>query len=450
MCGLILARGDKRAAVGRALDRMAYRGLDGKRGVAVRSGWTLGHVRMAIQDLTDAGAQPTTFGKGKGVFAFVGEIFGHDLPSDLPLAVAAYEGEGAAGFHAFDGFWSCVAVHEDGYAEAFTDYLGQKPLYYWEEQGIVCSELDPMFELAPRPPLDQVYLSNCIKFGYDYSGRTPYVGITQLPAGKRLCFGDGPRPEILQYWDWGRIYLSERAPTRTGLQEALIRSISNRMKSDRPVGLLLSGGLDSMAIYGIAKHLGLPLQGFSIENGESEFLPSGVTFLSDQAQLWGRPMALQAMQAPLDLGSLVPQYQLAQALAEQGIHVCMTGDGADELFGGYSRAQAYDSQASDVWCELPYYHLPRLDRVMMRHTVEQRSPYLSPDVIKMALNVPRKDRTAKQFLKGAVGEFVPSAVLERPKHPLKSKEVREGGLEYRSALVAEFISGYARLKEEEQ
>lgn len=453
MCGLILARGDKRAAVGRALDRMAYRGLDGKRGVAVRSGWTLGHVRMAIQDLTDASAQPTPLFRGSGVFAFVGEIFGHSLPSDLPLAVAAYEGEGPEGFQDFDGFWSCAAVMEDWTAEVFTDYLGQKPLYYWEEEGIVCSELDPMFALARRPELDTVYLSNCIKFGYDYSGRTPYKGIRQMAPGTKIRFPAlGERMFASVYWDWARVPLGLFAEDPLYLRELLIQSVRDRMKSDRPIGLLLSGGLDSMSIYGIAQHLGLNVLCYSIENGESEFLPPDVEYLNppDETNMGAvKAGAFEALQAPMDLGSTVPQYQLAQSLAQKGIHVCLTGDGADEAFGGYQRAKTYDPQPSDIWCELPYYHFPRLDRVMMRHSVEQRSPYLAPEIIRLASHLPHRYRKEKEFLKLAVEPFVPPEVLARPKHPLKSAEVLYGGLAYRASLVDAFISAYAINKDAE-
>ena len=434
MCGLILVKGDRREAVFKALDAMSYRGLDGKQGITQMAGWTLGHVRLAIQDLSDASAQPIELEDG-GAFAFVGELFGHGKASDLVVARDTYDLRGFAGFHAFDGFWAMAAVHPDGYAEVATDYLGQKPLYYWADRGIVCSELEPMFAIAPRPQLDEVYLSNCIKFGYDYSGRTPYVGIQQLAPGHRLCFDPQvSTPEALPYWSWAQV----QAPVVSvgGLRDELLRACANRMTSDRPVGLLLSGGLDSSLVYAMLKSMGHNPQCFSIENGETEFLPAGVTALPEGEV--GVDEVLQAMQAPLDLGSMLPQYVLGQRLKEQGLRVCLSGDGADELFGGYSRSQDYDSQHSDVFCELPYYHLPRLDRLMMRHTVELRTPFLAPSVVALALRLPQDLRTGKEILKRIASDFLPAKIIDRPKVALKSAIVRQGGLHYRKLLVHQF------------
>jgi asparagine synthetase B (glutamine-hydrolysing) len=287
-----------------------------------------------------------------------------------------------------------------------------------------------MFKLAARPPLDETYLSNCIKWGYDCTGRTPYLGIQQLPPGAILhleknCAG----MEI--YWDWAKV----PAPDLS-LREIVEKAITNRLISDRPVAMLLSGGLDSSIIYYTLKNLGRQVEAFSVENGESEFLPEGIRTLP----LAGVSLdeAVWTMQAPVDLGSLVPQVQLARAVAVAGYNVCLTGDGADELFGGYRRAKEYDSQKSDIFCELPYYHLPRLDRVMMRQTIELRSPFLAPSVVAYALRLPREYRTSKEALKYAFKGVVPDSIIERKKHPLKTPAVIAGGTAYRDTLVHTF------------
>ena len=116
----------------------------------------------------------------------------------------------------------------------------------------------------------------------------------------------------------------------------------------------------------------------------------------------------------------------------------MTGDGADELFGGYQRAKDYDSQASDVFCELPYYHLPRLDRVHMRSTTEIRSPFLAPSVVAFALRLPRSERVGKKILKEAFRGLVSDAIIDRPKHPLKGPEYLDSPLLHRVKLEEAF------------
>jgi asparagine synthase (glutamine-hydrolysing) len=433
MCGLILAKNFTKAEVQLVLDAMEYRGKDGKQGITERGGWVLGHVRLAIQDLTDRSSQPS---KTKDFdLAYVGEVF--NLPeglNEIETVVRTYDKEGAFGFQKFDGFWSVVAVHESGFAAIFTDFLGIKPLYYWAEKDIVCSELDAMFQLAPRPKLDELYFSNVIKWGYDPTGRTPYLGIKQLPPGTVLQLRSQGEPRFIPYWDWNHPQFKQLG----SLHDELTQATLNRLAGDREVALLLSGGLDSSIIYHILKREGKAVQAFSIENGESEFLPPGVETLPIQHRLFDILGALEAMQAPIDLGSLVPQHHLAQALAAKGFNVCLSGDGADELFGGYRRAQEYDSQASDVFMELPYYHFPRLDRVMMRETVELRSPFLSPRVIALALRIPYEQRTSKQALKEAFKDIVPSQILNRPKLPLKTAAVIHGGTEYRKHLVESF------------
>ena len=427
MCGLILAPNHYSSeGVRRAMDRMKYRGADNERGVTQHNGWHLGHVRLAIQDLSAAGSQP--FWSDHKVVAFVGEFFNHN-GSEKAFLTDILDSPRLVDFHQADGFWSVIEV---GYiTKVITDHLGIKPMYWWPEKQIVCSELDPMFELAPKPAFDEVYLSNCVKFGYDYSGRTPYVGIQQLPPGTVLHLTRGvPGGNLTKYWDWSKV------PTSTDLKSLVDKAIQNRLMSDREVAMLLSGGLDSSIIYYSLKEAGTPVKAFSVENGESEFLPPGVEVLSlPEVTIED---AVRIMQAPLDLGSLIPQIQLARAVKAAGFNVCLTGDGADELFGGYARAQTYDSQKSDVFCELPYYHLPRLDRVMMHETIELRSPFLAPSVVAAALKLKRADRTTKQALKAAYADIVPKAILERTKVPLKSSAVRENGLLHRVNLDKEF------------
>jgi asparagine synthase (glutamine-hydrolysing) len=437
MCGLILApSGFPIDRIEKAMDVMGYRGADGLKGISQGFGWTLGHVRLAIQDRTDEGNQP--FCSGRSMTAFVGELFNHGGAGEKAYLSQLLATED---FHGVDGFWSIVHVMETG-ARVYTDFLGTKPLYWWPEQGIVCSELDPMFQLVNRPAFDEIYLANCIKFGYDYSGRTPYQGIRQLDPGSRLFLDrGGENVSMRAYWDWNKVSVDPALD----LREVIDQAIRRRLLGDRPVAMLLSGGLDSSIIYYSLKKMGWEVKTFSVENGESEFLPEGTTPLSivDTA-FYDLDEAAEIMQAPLDLGSLIPQIQLAEAVAREGFHVVMTGDGADELFGGYRRATQYDSQQSDIFCELPFYHLPRLDRVMMRSTIELRTPFLAPSVISMALRTPRALRTSKQALKLAYSDIVPRPILERAKHPLKTQAVINGGETYRQQLVKEFrnVSAY--------
>lgn len=424
MCGVLLAPSHYSSdQFDRALDAMSYRGdgEPGHRNVKSFAGWSIAHVRLAIQDRTEDANQP--FDDQIGIYAFVGEFFNHSAGEQLHLLSALVDN---TVFHHTDGFWAAVAATAEG-AQVYTDHLGIKPMYFWPEHKIFCSEIEPMFALRRRPPPDYTYLANCIKWGYDYSGRTPYEGIVQMAPGTRIIITRDGFVHEDKYWKWHLV------PRSWYLRETITEAITNRLIGERPVALLLSGGLDSSIIYYTLKSLGRQVEAFSIENGEGEFLPPKVQTLHVEDV----PLkeAVGIMQAPLDLGSMVPQVQLARAVSAAGYNVCMTGDGADEVFGGYRRAKEYDSQYSDVFCELPYYHLPRLDRVMMKETIELRSPYLSPSVVAYGLSLPWEVRMQKETLKRAFMGLVPDRTINRPKHPLKTQAVISGGTEYRRQLV---------------
>lgn len=454
MCGLLLSLMHSHGDVLRGLQSMSYRGAPNEepRIEDAPGGWIVGHVRLPIQTDGTFGVQPFT--REGEVLAFVGEIF--DVPSEEEALWNACRTPDLRGFHQFDGFWSVVHVNAAGSAKVITDYLGTKPLYYWPDQGMVCSEMEPMFATAGfRPPVDEVYLSNCIKFGYDYSGRTPWEGVVQIPPGTVLNLSpigaDFDRPPV-RYWDWTQVAAPE------SLSGAFQVSVANRVKGilnpDTPPALLLSGGLDSTLIYTAAKREGLEVELFTIYDADDKATPYFVNLAAGHQPVteliaWDAPtmtQMVQHMQAPMDLGSVQPQMTLARAIQEASeAKVILTGDGADELFGGYRRAKEYDSQASDVFCELPYYHFPRLDRVHMRRTAEVRSPFISPIVVKKALETPYEFRTHKQVLKVlAHGLGVHPEIIDRPKAPLKSSAVLEGGVAYRGQLVQAFRDTFGK------
>lgn len=450
MCGLILMdmsiEGRTPEQGFQAMEAMQYRGKDGKNGWVTTGGFFLGHVRLAIQDLTDESKQPLI--DDNNAFAFVGEVF--NSPGNKTELQNLYEGwqerNGPFSFQDYDGFWAGAYI--DGGAHAavvWTDHLSLKPLYFWPAQRIVCSELEPMFEIAPRPAFDPLYMANTIKFGYCHNGSTPYQGIVQLPPGSFFQFPArkyhplAPPYVSNTYFDWSKIQLQFMKPDAAMLRKEVEQATLNRLISDRPVSILLSGGLDSTIVYSILKKHNFDRRALSIENGESEYLPESCQLLELDYGDDALEAAMMAHQVPVDLGSMIPQHQLAMALEREGVNVVMSGDGADELFGGYRRAKEYDSQISDIFSELPYYHAPRLDRIMMRHTIELRSPYLAPRVIALAMMYPYEVRTCKQILKEAFSDIVPRHILDREKKPLKTPQVIEGGFTYRRQLVNRFL-----------
>ena len=203
------------------------------------------------------------------------------------------------------------------------------------------------------------------------------------------------------------------------------------MSSDVPVACLVSGGLDSAIVYRLAQRYGDVIP-YHVENDETAWAQKvvgsrGARVVRDEWASLDR--ALAYMQEPVDLGSLMGQHN---------VRVALTGDGADEFFGGYGRAQRYDSQWSDVYHELVAWHLPRLDRVMMRNKIEVRSPFLSRTVAQIALGLPRELRTGKKILRDLFRDELGSELADQPKRPLRTQDVEKDREGWSRSLVAQF------------
>lgn len=448
MCGVIgtiSPRSEENVRLG--LSRMMHRGIRSK--VSSGAGWALGHVRLPIVGLGHEHDQPIT--RGDWEVAFVGEIldFREHQPgaaSDVGLVADTWASSGPAGFTQFDGFWSVVACNRvDGSFYALTDYLGQKPLYLRHDRyaTAIASEPDALYVLGPVQ-LDQVYLSAVVKWGYCPEWRrTPYTTIQRVGPGEHVTIRPGCSPLIKVVDPLQPVEVGDQSDLRREIEEAVKRRVES---SDVPVACLVSGGLDSSIVWVLAKRYG-DVKPYHVENNEWEYCslvaPDAIRLDYRFVDDW---KALIYMQEPLDLGSLCPQVALSDAIRDSGKErVCLTGDGADEFFGGYSRAERYDSQASDIYHELVAWHLPRLDRVMMKNRVEVRSPFLSRKVAGMALALPRGLRTGKKVLRELFKDDLPREIIESPKRPLRSSSV-EVNREARSAnLVDLFRRHYGRI-----
>jgi len=427
MCGLIAAIGDDALGhVDRGLPLLDHRGIRSQ--IVSGHDWAIGHRRLPIVGIDAGNDQPQQFGNLD--VAFVGEILNFrdinpDMECDVELVGRTLSNYGPRGFNKFDGFWSVVWYdHEDKTLHALTDYLAQKPLYIRDDLGglIVASELDALADLAPTVA-DQIYLASVLKFGYCPDPvRTPYRQIKKVPPGVHMTM----TPSSMSAERTDRLEVKYGATDH--LKDAIIEAVRLRVESsDVPVACLVSGGLDSAIAYTIGKRYG-DLVPFHVENGEWD----ACARICPSARLVGHmdvPLkeAMSYMQEPVDLGSLVPQTALSKIVGNDGMgyNVCLTGDGADEAFGGYSRSARYDSQMSDIWQELLMWHLPRLDRVMMRNRVEVRSPFLAREVMQYAMSLPWPCRAGdKGFLRNLFRDDLPQGVADTPKRALRTSEVQ--------------------------
>ena len=434
MCGFLAGK-DISADLGQVIESMSYRGLPGYKGYK-RFGkageYQFAHYSLPFVNLDPAVCiQPINSNAPPALF--VGEIFNYTdfgYDTDIECAIEEFWKSGDTPFekfHNFDGFWSFVTMY-DGNIIAATDYLSQKPVYYRTDMEALASEIEVLVLLG-NTTCDEVFMSNVLKWGYSPDPRTPWNEIKQIPPGCYYYKG-----VIHPYWNWNKV------PTASCLlYDNLLTATELRLGGQREVALLLSGGLDSTIIYGLIKQLGKTVTAVHVDNNEEDFanlaLHPGDTMHHVKLDHVTELEAIIVHQSPVDLGSVKPQIAMAKKLKELGFHAVITGDGADELFGGYRRAKEYDSQMSDMFCELPYYHLPKIDRTMMRYTVETRSPFLAPSVCKYAMNTPYVKRMGEKVeLKEAFGDLVPQKILSRDKHPLKTEAIRKNPMDNRVAL----------------
>lgn len=427
MCGFIAGKNIKKD-LSKAIDLIHYRGLPGYKGYlnfGAHNEFQFAHYSLPFVNLNPlVCVQPID---SVPPSLFVGEIFNYSdfgYDTDIECSIEEFWKDTDTlfnRFHNFDGFWSFVTIY-NGDIIAATDYLSQKPVYYRTDMEVLSSEIDILTHLAPVTR-DEVFMSNTLKWGYSPDPRTPWNEIKQVPPGHYYYKG-----AVHKYWDWSKV------PWTTSLHHDLLTATELRLGGQREVAVLLSGGLDSTIIHNIiTKHLNRTVTAIHVDNGEQDYAhlvnPNAIQVTLDNVTNYE---ALIVHQSPVDLGSVKPQIAMAKKLRELGFYAVMTGDGADELFGGYRRAKEYDSQMSDMFCELPYYHLPKIDRTMMRYTIETRSPFLSPSICKHAMNVSYAERNGeKKVLKQVFKDIVPQEILLRDKHPLKTDQIRNNPMEQR-------------------
>ena len=433
MCGFIAGK-DLDADLNQVIEHMHYRGLPGYKGYKKLGPFQFAHYSLPFVNLDPAVCVQPIDTSGPPAL-FVGEIFNYKelgYSTDIECAIEEFQISNALfdRFHEFDGFWSFVTLH-NGSLIAATDYLAQKPVYYRTDMEVIASEINVLARIAPVTR-DEVFMSNTLKWGYSPDPRTPWNEIKQVPPGHYYYKGN-----VHPYWDWNKV------PWTTSLHHDLVTATELRLGGQRDVAVLLSGGLDSTIIHNIiTKHLNRSVTAIHVDNGESDFAhlvnPDAVQVTLDSVT---DREAVLVHQSPVDLGSVKPQIAMAKKLRELGFYAVLTGDGADELFGGYRRAKEYDSQMSDMFCELPYYHMPKIDRTMMRYTIETRSPFLAPSICKHAMNAPYIERMGeKTVLKNTFKEIVPQPILDRDKLPLKTDAIRTNPMDHRVALDRLFRS----------
>lgn len=384
---------------------------------------------------------------------FNGEIFNipQGFENDVDYLKSFFSDEnweskiGGDEYNTWDGFWSICIVTRDG-VYAFTDPLGKKQLYYGEKG--IASEIKPLLGGVCEPEPN---------FDYDKVSKTfftPFKGIERIYPNKLYHFA--PEKKYLPVIIKGKLFDLSRKPKSDDFLKLLENAVVSRIHRKGKNSLFLSGGLDSTVILDIIIKTGNKdhFEFVTIENQEDENYIKiledfyGIQIRRVLSENWktfpfaNKKYLLNAYEYPLEKGSLLPNYFLCQFCSYESI---LTGDGADELFSGYNRAQINDTQEFDIFTELPYYHNIRLDRMGMLFTKEIRSPFQSHELVRFAINTPWTDRIGKKQIKTAFANRIPQEILNRQKTPLRIADRVEDESKYDNSIKSTFIKNFFKI-----
>jgi asparagine synthase (glutamine-hydrolysing) len=355
-------------------DSIRHRGPD-ESGFYQDSWASLGHRRLSIIDLA-TGQQPMTNEDGNLQIVYNGEIFNHaELRPDLERAGHRYKThcDTEAILHAYEQYGpACVERLRGMFAFAIwdskarrlfcaRDRLGKKPLYYYYDRGLFAfaSEIKALLEHPEiSASFDESVLPEYLAFGYISDERTMFRGIRKLMPGHHLTLevgGENPVPGIRQYWDLPAAETAQDdrddASWIRECRERLEETVRMRLMSDVPLGMFLSGGLDSSAIAALMKRMfSGPVKTFSVGYEEAPY--SELSYARQVARTIGTehhevvvgmeeffnslPRLVWHEDEPIVWPSSISLYFVSQ-LASREVKVVLTGEGSDEMFAGYGR-----------------------------------------------------------------------------------------------------------------
>lgn len=367
--------GEPFTAVERMNDALRHRGPDDEGCWAdADAGLFMGHRRLSILDLSAAGHQPMVTANGTAI-VFNGEIYNfqelrESLPgrtfssnTDTEVLLHLYEQDGPDFLDRLNGMFA-LAVWDPRRRKLLLarDRIGIKPLYYTLQNGVFAfsSEIKALLTLPwVRAELDRDALYDFLTFNKTLPPHTLFKDIHKLPPAHRTVVGPGGVETKERYWEVTRQHLngSDQGTLEERLLSELRRSVGLRMISDVPVGAFLSGGVDSSAITALmSERTDHPVNTYSIgfkdapgydeleharkvsERFQTRHHEKVVTREEIRDFL---PKIVEIYDEPLADPTSIPIYFISQLAKENGTIVVLTGDGADELFSGYSNWMRY-------------------------------------------------------------------------------------------------------------
>ncbi len=422
MCGIAGTFGKQaHQGVEEMLAKLTHRGPDGQ-GLKNLPGGTLGHTRLAILDV-EGGHQPMGF-DGAWI-TFNGEIYNYrelarqnltdvhfQTHSDTEVIVKLYHKFGSRCVEMLDGMFAFAIIQGDELFMA-RDPLGIKPLYWGEHDGL--------FYFASEIKSMALVVNEIHEFpaGHWYHSKKGWHAYYELD----------PTP----------LEIKDERQAIEAIRNTLVGAVQKRLLADVPVGISLSGGLDSSIVAMLANLDAGRLHSFSVGMEGSEDLGAArkmATVLgthhheriyTEEEMLDALPKViyhLESFDAAL-IRSAIPNFFLAE-MASRHVKVILTGEGADEIYAGYDYLRAYDhpqklqDEMIDITTALHNTNLQRADRIPMAFGLEARVPFLDVKSVALGLGLPAQwkvhsDKPAKFLLRRAFSADLPDEIVNRPK-----------------------------------
>lgn len=428
MCGIVAVIGDAAADAAEAmLNSIGHRGMDSRRWRQFDRFGALGINRLSIIDL-ERGDQPLFNEDGTIALVCNGEVYNHsavrrDLRdehtfatgSDAEVIVHLYEEYGDDAIKFLDGMFAFVLFDfRQGRVLFGRDPLGIKPLWYRQDD-------------------DATYVASEVKALIGFGDQ----GIRELPPGS-IWSSDGG---VQRYWEPA---LATSKPDLDLCRSLLTYAVRKRMMSDVEVGTFLSGGIDSSLITALAARENPSIRAFTVgmEGAPDVEMARRVadyldiehvvqTFTIDDmiALLPEAIYYIESYNPSMVTGAIVT-YMCSKLAAEHGAKVVLCGEGADELFGGYSAVRSLTfldlrRKLEELLHNLHKTELKRLDRLSMATTLEARVPFLDRHFVEYAFNLPSDEkikmvdgkRVEKWHLRKAFEGWLPDELIWREKCP---------------------------------
>ena len=356
-------------AIQRMTRILVHRGPDAE-GFYLDGPLGLGHRRLSILDLSERGRQPMATADGRFVISYNGEVYNYlelrteletqgyqfRTDTDTEVVLALYARHGAACLQRLNGMFA-FAIWDTVERSLFLarDRIGIKPLYYSETRdGIVfASEVKALFAsgyVAPRIAVPRI--DTYLTYGYVPGEETLFQDVKKLLPGSYLLV-TSKGAQAASYWDLQYVPNEQRSPVATAeqLRELLLDAVRIHLRSDVPVGVFLSGGLDSSATVALLAEAGFEnLKTFSVAyKTDSPYYDESryarmvadrfhtdhhVLYVDPSSFLEFIPGYVWYMDEPVTEAAAISLYFIAKLLREH-VTVALSGEGADELFAGY-------------------------------------------------------------------------------------------------------------------